>query len=225
MNNALIGIDVSSAQGNVNWDAVAASKLVNYVFCKATEGLIFVDPQFQKNWQAVKDHGFVRGAYHFARLGNDPVAEADHFMSVLGDIDPTDMLVLDVETSPITGEAFLQWNLSWLERVESQTGCIPIVYTGGPFFGSHGAPNTDEVTRLSHFPLWLAAYTNSPDKFVPVEWKGLGWKFWQRSGDQAASGDTVLHVPGIHGNVDRDVFIGSLDDLKDFAISLHTTSS
>jgi lysozyme len=218
----LIGIDVSSAQGTINWDTVVASQLVNYVFCKTTEGVTFVDPQFQKNWQAVKDRGFVRGAYHFARLKNDPVAEADHFLSVLGDLDPTDMLVLDVETSSIAGESFVQWNLAWLERVESQTGVTPIVYTGGPFWSSHdGNPSEDEITRLSHFPLWLAAYTKNPDKYVPSVWKDLSWKFWQRSGDQAAAGDTILHVPGIHGNVDRDVFVGSLDDLKEFAASLH----
>lgn len=222
MSNILIGIDVSSAQGVINWDTVAASNVASYVFCKATEGLTFVDPQFATNWQAIKDHNWVRGAYQFARLNNDPVAEADHFISIVGSLDPTDMLVLDVETSPITGEAFLQWNLAWLERVESQTGTTPIVYTGGPFFSSSGAsPTADEVARLSHFPLWLAAYTNSPDKFVPSEWKGLGWKFWQRSGDQAAPGTSILHVSGIHGNVDCDEFLGSLDELKAFAGSLH----
>lgn len=221
MANQIVGIDVSAAQGAIDWDQVASSNMVNYVFCKATEGLNYKDTFFDKNWQAIKDHGWVRGAYSFARLNNDPVAEADFFISTVGDIDPTDMLVLDIETSPITGEKFLQWNLSWLERVESQTGVTPIVYTGGPFFSSHGTPSADEITRLSHFPLWLAAYVVSPDKFVPVEWKGLGWKFWQATGDVAPSGSTILHVPGIHGNVDRDEFIGTIDDLKVFAGSLH----
>jgi lysozyme len=221
----LIGIDISSAQGTINWDQVASSNIVNYVFCKATEGLTYKDPCFDKNWKAIKDHGWIRGAYHFARLNNDPVAEADFFISTVGALDETDMLVLDVETSTLTGEAFLQWNLSWLERVESQTGVTPIVYTGGPFFTSHGKPSVDEIKRFAHFPLWLAAYVNSPDKYIPVEWKDVGWKIWQHTGDVAPTGSSVLHVPGIHGNVDRDEFVGSLDDLKSFASSLHAQAS
>ena len=225
MSDVLIGIDVSNAQGSINWDQVASSNMVNYVFCKATEGLSYKDTCFDTNWQAVQDHGWIRGAYSFARLNNDPVAEADFFVATVGSLGPTDMLVLDIETSPIAGEQFLQWNLSWLERVESQTGVTPIVYTGGPFFSSHGTPSADEITRLSHFPLWLAAYVVSPDKFVPSEWKSLGWKFWQATGDVAPTGSTILHVPGIHGNVDRDEFAGTADDLKAFASSLHAQSS
>lgn len=224
MADILIGIDVSSAQGHIDWDAVASSNAANYVFCKATEGVSFVDPTFKTNWDAIKAHGLVRGAYHFARLNGDATGEADFFVKTVGDLDSTDMLVLDIETASISGTQFTDWTLTWLERVEQQSGCTPICYTGGPFFVSHGgSPNSDTVTRLVKFPLWLAAYTNHPDNFVPSEWKGLGWKFWQRSGDQAASGDTILHVPGIHGNVDRDEFMGTLDDLKSFATNLHAS--
>lgn len=223
MDNVLIGIDVSSAQGHIDWDTVTASGEANYVFCKATEGMTFVDPTFKTNWEATKAHDFVRGAYHFARLNGNAIAEADFFMKTVGNLDLTDMLVLDIETSNITGNQFTDWTLTWLERVEQYSGRTPICYTGGPFFTSHIIGfNTDTAVRLAKFPLWLAAYTNHPDKFIPPIWKDLGWTFWQRSGDQSAIGDTILHVPGIRGNVDRNVFKGTLDDLKTFAINLHT---
>lgn len=218
----LEGIDVSNAQGVIKWDVVAASGKVAYVVCKATEGSTFVDTQFRTNWAAVKAHGFVRGAYHFARPVNDPTVEADHFASTVGTLDPEDMLVLDIESSNIVGPQFVNWVLTWLERVEQKTGTTPIVYTGGPFFDSHdGSPDQATMDKLARFPLWLAAYTTTPDKFVPPAWKHVGWKFWQRSGDVAASGDAVLHVPGINGNVDRDEFAGTLDELKAFALNLH----
>jgi lysozyme len=217
----LVGIDISAAQGTIAWDQAAASGSFNYVFCKATEGGTFVDQQFHTNWAAAQAHGFIRGAYCFARTGVDPVAEADFFCQTVGALSDTDMLVLDIETSPLTGEAFLQWNIAWLQRVEAQTGVTPLIYTGG-FFGTQGGtPSAADMAALSHFPLWLAAYVQSPDRWIPPEFKALGWKFWQKSGDVAAPGDTILHVPGIHGNVDKDEWNGSVDDLKAFAASLH----
>lgn len=225
MTNTLQGVDVSYAQGTVDWDQVANSKLIDFAFCKATEAT-HADNQFKRNWDAIKAHGLVRGAYHFARLNLDPVMEADFFVNTVGPLDPTDMLVLDIEAASTTGSVFTDWTLTWLETVEKKTGVTPIVYTGGPFFNSHaGTPDAETVKRLAHFPLWLAAYTVHPDLFVPLEWKGLGWKFWQRSGDTAAQGDTPLKVPGIPGNVDRDNFIGTVDDLKTFAASLHAANT
>jgi lysozyme len=221
MTNILQGIDVSYAQGLIDWDQVANSKLIDFAFCKASEA-VHTDPQFKRNWEAIKAHGLIRGAYHFARLNIDPVVEANYFVEVVGSLDPTHMLVLDVEAASVSGVQFTDWNIAWLETVEKKTGTTPIVYTGGPFFNSHGGSlNADTVQRLSHFPLWLAAYTVDPKKYIPTIWKGLGWKFWQRSGDTAAAGDTPLQVPGIHGNVDRDNFVGTLDDLRTFALNLH----
>ena len=45
---------------------------------------------------------------------------------------------------------------------------------------------------------------------------------FQQSGDVAPPGVSVLHIGGIHGNVDRDLFSGTLDDFKAFALSLYT---
>jgi lysozyme len=222
MSDLLQGIDVSAAQGVINWDAVVNSGLVNFVFCKATEGLGYVDPRFKFNWDAAKGHGYVRGAYHFARLSQDPVDEAKFFVNTVGLLDPADMLVLDIETASVSGVQFTDWTLAWLETVEKQSGTTPIVYTGGPFFNSHGGiPDQATMQRIARFPLWLAAYVTNPSNYVPIEWKTLGWKFWQKSGDIAAAGDSVLHVPGIVGNVDKDEFNGTLDDLKAFALNLH----
>lgn len=218
----LQGMDVSYAQGNIDWNKVVNSKLIDFAFCKATEGTGHKDVQFQKNWDAMKAHGMIRGAYHFGRPNVDAVAQAKYFVSVVGPLEPTDMLVLDIEAGDLIGSKFTDWNLAFLETVEKLSGATPIIYTGGPFFDSHdGTPDLSVIKRLAHFPLWLAAYTVNPEKYIPPEWKSLGWVFWQRSGDVAAPGDTTLQVPGINGNVDRDNFIGTLEDLKKFAGSLH----
>lgn len=222
--NELLGIDISACQKVISWDKVASSGLVSFAFCKSTEGTNFKDSQFDNNWKGIKDVGLIRGCYHFARLSNSALDEANHFLSVVGDkLDLTDMLVLDIETASISGSEFTDWNLTWLERVENQSGCISINYTGGPFYNSH-ASSPDKITtqKLSRYPLWLAAYSNNPNSFIPSEWSHLGWTFWQKSGDVAPSGSSVLHLPGISGNVDCDIFQGTLEELKTFALNLHT---
>jgi lysozyme len=224
----IIGIDISSAQGVIQWDQVKATGQVSFVFCKATEGLTFTDQQFATNWSAIKTHEWPRGAYHFARTSNDPVQEADHFVSTVmatNDLQSSDMLVLDIETSLLKGTDFTDWVLAWCNEVQTKTNHMPIIYTGGPFWMSCAPTSSDDVVaKLAVMPLWLAAYTTSPDKYVPAAWKNKGWTIWQRSGDVAPPGFSVLHLSGCHGNIDADVFNGSLEDFQTFAASLCTAS-
>ena len=228
MTTLLDGIDVSAVQGLIDWNAVQASGLVHFAICKATEGPSFVDSQFKNNWNAIKRMGMVRGAYHFGRTQNDPVTEADHFVNAVksaGELGQGDLLVLDIEVSTVVGQQFIDWVLAWCERVEQSTSITPMIYTGGPFFNLHGGtPDPETIKRVSHFPLWLAAYVVNPAGYIPVEWKDLGWRLWQRAGDQAAAGDTVWHLPGIHGDVDHDQFAGTMYELISFANSLYNAS-
>lgn len=216
------GIDVSKYQGKIDWQKVLNSGLVQFAICKATEKTTVVDSQFKNNWQGIKDVGLLRGAYHFARTTKSPKEEADHFLNTIGSVTIEDMLVLDIEVSALKGTAFTDWVLGWQEHVEDSVGKMPVIYTGGPFWDAQdGNPTPDVISKLQKYPLWLAAYTNNPDKFVPKVWKDLGWTLWQKSGDVAAPGDTVLHVPGINGVVDKNVFKGTTEELKQIVLNLH----
>jgi len=218
------GIDVSKYQGKIDWNKVAASGLVQFAYSKATENATSVDSQFKNNWNGMKDAGIIRGAYHFARTHNDPIKEANHFTTTVGsELLATDSLVLDIEESKLIGPPFINWVLAWLEQVEKTTGKIPIVYTYGPFFDTQdGNPSSEVIDKLLKYPLWLAAYTVNPDKYTPKVWKTVGWTIWQKSGNVAAPGDSILYVPGINGAVDKNVFKGSLEDFKKFVLNLHT---
>ncbi len=225
--NMLAGIDVSKWQGKIDWKAVAKSGKVFYAFCKATEATGYKDPTFDANWKGIKDVGLARGAYHFARPDmdkDDAIKEADNFLKVVGPVELGDMLVLDIEEAinVKNGEQFYMWVLTFLERVKSKTGVIPIVYSGGPFFNEHAGKVSVEIAKkLSAYPFWLAAYVNSPDKYVPEIWKNVGWTFWQKSGDVAAPGNSIFKVEGTSGPIDYNMFKGSLEDLKNFTDSLH----
>jgi GH25 family lysozyme M1 (1,4-beta-N-acetylmuramidase) len=219
----LEGIDVSDVQGIIDWKKVKNSG-VAFAFCKATDGETFVSKTFRTNWQGIKDAGLIRGAYHYCHLKNDPIKEATHFVNTVGKLSGSDMLVLDIEDpkSTIGKEQFLNWTLSFMETVEKLSGVTPILYTGGPYFDSNGGkPDEETVNKLIKYPLWLAAYTSNPDKYVPFVWKKVGWTIWQRSGDVAPKGESVLHVPGIRCVVDRNQYKGTLEEFTNFAQSLN----
>ncbi|WP_414707009.1 GH25 family lysozyme, partial [Rhizobium sp. UBA1881] len=59
------GIDISHHQGAIDWSALAAQPNVRFAIMKATEGGDHRDTRFAENWQAAKNAGIVRGAYHF----------------------------------------------------------------------------------------------------------------------------------------------------------------
>ncbi|WP_374949847.1 glycoside hydrolase family 25 protein, partial [Mucilaginibacter sp.] len=78
------GIDVSYAQGKINWHKVAAmnedSIRISFAFIKATEGLLTVDPYFKRNWREAPKAGIVCGAYHFLRPAKSGAWQARFFM-------------------------------------------------------------------------------------------------------------------------------------------------
>lgn len=223
----LSGIDVSDYQGLINWQRVKDSGIA-FAICKATDGESFVAKSFRTNWIGIKAVNMIRGAYHFCHTKNNPIKEATHFVNTVGETDETDMLVLDIEDakSILTPDQFINWTLTFLEVVEKLSCITPIVYTGGPYFDKHGGkPDAEIISKFSRFPLWLAAYTKTPDKFVPYVWANYGWTIWQKSGDVAAKGEPVLSVPGIQGIVDHNQYRWTLEDLTIFAKNLHVKPS
>lgn len=191
------GIDVSHDQGTIDWTQVAdAGK--RFVFIKATQGITETDPHFQANWQGAKAAGLLRGAYHYYQPGDDPVKQAEHFLSVVS-LEPGELpLVLDVETlGSQTASELVSGLRIWLAAVQKSTGATPIVYTDPGFWNGLG------TSDFSEYPLWAADY-NAEGPVLPAGW--TAWAFWQYS----ESGT----VSGISGPVDLDVFQGNIEELQ-----------
>ncbi|MCU0550967.1 MAG: peptidoglycan-binding protein [Leptolyngbya sp. Prado105] len=197
----LLGIDVSTYQGDINW-ATVASQGVFYGFAKATEGATSRDDQFARNWSAMRSLGIVRGAYHFFRPGRDPAQQADNFLKAVQTIEDFDLpAVLDLEINDgQSASVVIDRALKWLEIVEAKTGRKPILYTY-PSFWEDKLGNT---TRFSDYLLWVANFGTPGQPYVPSAWKR--WTFHQYS----ESGT----LRGINGNVDLNQFNGDLDGLQ-----------
>lgn len=203
------GLDVSHYQGTVSWAGVIQNGY-RFAFVKATEGVSSTDPQFSTNWTGAKAAGLVRGAYHFYEPGSDPQQQAEHFLDTVwpeggqplpGDLPP----VLDVETTGgQSAEEIVQGIQTWLSLVQQRTLRIPILYTSHGFWDSLG------TSQFGGHPLWVAEYGVAAPSPLPAGWQQ--WRFWQFS--------QTGRIEGISGDVDLDVFQGTLQQLQQMASSV-----
>jgi lysozyme len=195
------GIDVSYYQGTIDWNAVAADGIV-FAVSRTNHGG-FIDPKFEANWEGSKQAGLIRSAYQFFNAGDDPVAQAQTLIDMVGTLEPGDLPpVLDIETTDGQSAATIAANVgSWLDTVEGALGRKPIIYTGSYFWND----NVGSDAYVDH-PLWIAHYTtNCPN--LPTVWSD--WAMWQYTSSGA--------VAGIAGNVDRNRFNGPVEALQDLA--------
>lgn len=201
--NTVSGVDVSYYQGTVDWVAVKGSGRA-FAIARVSDGINTLDNQFARNWRGMKAAGLVRGVYQFFRPSQDPLVQADLLVSQVtaaggfeaGDLPP----VLDLETTDSQSSSVVQARArTWLDRIQARTGRRPIVYTGAFMSATIG-------TAFAAYPLWVANYgVTCPS--MPSAWSQ--WLMWQ-------SGSTG-RVAGITGNVDVDVFNGTLAELHAFA--------
>lgn len=176
------GIDVSRWNGDL-LQAVSKRDLLSFVICKATQGKSYVDPDFHTNWNLITEKGLIRGAYHFYDASQDPIDQAEHFVTTLGELTSTDIgPILDIEPESIPTDfevdpLQLQVDLYiFLRHVERLSGRKPIIYTD-PSFGDEYLTNE----KFGQYPLWVADYTDAPQPTIPKVWSDIGYKFWQKS--------------------------------------------
>lgn len=204
----LEGVDVSRYQLNVNWEQVRDSGL-SFAFAKATEGRTYTDPTFRTTWQRLQDVGLVRGAYHFMRPDNNAALdEAKHAVEVVGELGSGDLPIvgdLEVPRPNLAPRQLVDWVNTWCTTVEELTGRTPILYT----YTSYWIDQLAGTKELAQWPLWLADYRQpAPDR--PAEsLGGWRWLFWQWTGKG--------RVFGYDGDIDRNVFRGTLNQLRQLA--------
>ncbi len=189
------GIDVSHYQAKVNWGAVAESDHpIKFVFLRATMGVDGLDERFEDNWEESREHGFIRGAYHYYRPAEDAETQFINFANVV-DLEAGDLYpVLDIEENSRQGVEYLRTELRrWLELAEAHYGVPPIIYTGYNFYYT----NLDGY--FNEYPLWVAHYSDIPDTTK------LAWRFHQFT--------DKVRVKGILSRVDGNNFRGRVSDL------------
>ena len=193
-------VDISTYQGDVDFEALKNSGVVG-VFAKATEGLHEVDDRFAQYHDAAKAAGMPFGAYHFFHFGEDPVAQAKHFLSTTDSNHGTILPMVDVEGGGqdcVTDVSTLIHTLStFLVEVEKTlNGKKVIIYAD---YGSWSGfmQGTD---AFSGHPFFVAEYNNDAQPTLPAGFSR--WVLWQHT--------DADHEDGISGNVDGDYLNGNL---------------
>lgn len=202
------GFDISHHQGQIDWGELqklqTAPFPVRFVFMKASEGGDFSDTAFVRNFNEARKHGFIRGAYHFYNPKTDALRQAEFFIRSVklepGDLPP----VLDIEVKGEDEKKLRNDLRIWLQRIEQYYKIKPILYTSYKFKTRY---LNDSL--FNSYPYWIAHYYVDS-----VEYKGQ-WRFWQHT--------DIGQLPGIHEDVDLNVFNGSLEELRRMTIPFPDT--
>ncbi len=198
---AVRGIDVSHHQGAIDWSRLK-SENVSFVYIKATEGGDLQDRRFVQNWQGASRIGLATGAYHFftfCRPGNE---QAANLMKVLKKVTgPMLPPAIDVE---FTGNC-TRWKNITTVRKELKTMIRDLTSKLQTKILLYVTQDSYQRIIKGHFNanmLWIRNTTTEPK---------VSWTIWQYS-DKS-------RISGIQGNVDGNVFSGSVQKLRELVHS------
>lgn len=185
------GIDVSSWQGNINFAQVKNAG-IDIVYIKSSEGVSYIDPYFERNYQNAKANGLKVGFYHYvtARTVEEARNQANFFAKVISGKEPDCKLAMDFESfGNLSVNQINEISKVFLETLQNATNKEVLIYSN-----SYTA-RTILSSDLAIYPLWVANYGVS-EPGGNDKWNT--WVGWQYT--------STGRVTGISGNVDRDKF-------------------
>lgn len=197
---ALKGIDVSTFQGNINWNSVKADG-VDFAFIRlgyrgyGKNGILNVDDKFHRNIQGAKAAGVKVGVYFYSQATTraEAIEEANICLKELSGYSLDMPVVFDFEgagsssyrTYGMSTQSIVNVTKAFCDTIESG-GYKSMYYSYAKFLAEHEGM----VSQLEDYDLWMAMYYRVP--FFPYN-----FKIWQYS----SSG----RVSGISGNVDMNL--------------------
>jgi lysozyme len=193
------GIDISHFQNIVEWNKLQALNTkgdtirFQFIYIKATQGILMEDNMFDENWEEAKDHHIFRGAYHYFLPDRDPQVQALNFFNnvklVAGDLPPA----VDIEEDKGKSKQQIVSALKeFLMALEEHYKVKPIIYSNINFIEDYLQDD------FKDYGFWVSHY-DQPE--LDVDADSLKCWFWQHSNKS--------DILGINGNADVDVFNGT----------------
>ena len=152
------GIDVSSRQQNINWNAVAADD-VSFVMlgCRYNNT---ADPSFGSYALGAYNAGIRVGAYLYSYATTTAMAEqeADFVLNLIKDYPISYPVVLDVESeqmSALTPSALADVINAFCRKIEN-AGYYPMIYTN-----DYWLTNKIDMSKV-HYDVWVARFNAKP---------------------------------------------------------------
>ena len=192
-----VGVDVSSHQQEIDWQAVADAgvefAIVRVGYRGYSDGDIFADSMALENLRGALDAGLDVGVYFFSQATTEQEAREEAWF-VLDTIDGLPIrypvlfdwegVVDEARTDNITGPEMTQFALAFCEEV-GRSGD-----TAGVYFNQSYGYNSFDLRALREYEFWLAEYDDTQSFAYEVQ-------LWQY--------DYQGRVPGIETTVDLNL--------------------
>ena len=180
----VLGIDVASYQGTVNWQRWVARGR-SFAYIKATQGTSYRNPYFGAQYGGAYEAGMIRGAYHFANpAGRSGTAQARYFVAHGGGWTADGRTlpgVLDIEYNPsgstcygMSKKKMIAWITAFTTEYKRLTTRDAVIYTTADWW-NRCTGNTTKFTLTN--PLWAARYGTKTAGTLPGAWTTA--TFWQ----------------------------------------------
>ncbi|MCC8088967.1 MAG: hypothetical protein LIO79_06860 [Rikenellaceae bacterium] len=193
------GIDISRYQKKIDWKEIISGDGPHFIFIKATEGSAIQDPMYHHHKQELEKSGILWGAYHFFGHRTSGKKQARNFINTAKLTKGNLLPVLDIEYHRFLKDRkhLIKEVAAFCSEIKRYYGVYPVIYCSSNFYERYLRRDFPE----SKYHIWIADYSSTPS---------ASWRFWQHTDSHT--------IPGIHGNVDRNVFAGELNDLKKFTL-------
>ena len=201
------GVDVSSYQGDIDWD-VLADQHIDFAIMKATEGSGDQDARFAANWAgaqaAAARTGMLIGAYHFLSFDSSAETQAQNIFDTVPVTDGALPITIDLECygdycrTPPSTEQVERVLVPLLAALEQHYGQPPIIYATMRYYDAFLAG------RYAANPIWIRSVITPP-----LLSDGRGWDLWQYTSRERLAG-----YDGKEEFIDVNVYRGALAQLR-----------
>lgn len=189
------GIDVSAHQGKINWDTVAAYGM-DFVLLRITELGNVVDSYFETNFAACNKHKIPVGVYKYsyAMTIAEIQSEARKVVSTLNGRKIQFPVCLDLEyhNQRTLGAESIHKMADAFRKIIEAAGYTFAIYCNLDWYINV------ICSHLRKYDFWIARYPANDNGTLQERLRpdiGVGWQYSSKA-----------KIPGISGNVDRDVF-------------------
>lgn len=191
------GIDVSSHQEEIDWQAVADAgvefAIVRVGYRGYTDGNIFADSLAKENLEGALAAGLDVGAYFFSQATSEEEAieEAQFVIDALEGYElrypvyfDWEGIIAEARTDDVTGEELTAFAKAFCEKIEDAG------YRAGVYFNQSYGYDRFDLIELRDYEFWLAEYADTQSFAYEVQ-------IWQY--------DNKAALPGIETKVDLNL--------------------
>lgn len=189
------GIDVSAWQGQIDWPAVANYGM-GFAILRITEAGNVIDSTFERNYQGCAGNNIPVGVYKYsyAMTVSEIQSEANKVVSVLAGRKIQFPVFLDLENNNqrALGSENIHKLADAFRDIIEKAGYKFALYCNVDWY------DTVICSHLKKYDFWIARYPANDNGTLKERLRpdfGVGWQYSSKA-----------TIPGITGNVDRDVF-------------------